>query len=114
MRHRLIIATVLAMPLIALPAGAQYRNGSGLVIDTPASAPRFEPAPNIITSAVTPTMRRQRLAAAAALRSEVGQMLAAQDGQLSSEQVAYVRQRVRRINGERLSRGIARPDRATP
>ncbi|MBY9063237.1 hypothetical protein K7957_09865 [Sphingomonas yunnanensis] len=101
MRRRLITATVLALPLAAAPALAQYGNGSGLVLDTPASAPVFTPAQEFPNSSATPTMRRQRLAAAAALRTEVAQMVADGKGQLTDEQVAYVRQRVRRINGAR-------------
>jgi hypothetical protein len=101
MRYRLISAIVLALPLAAAPAPAQYTNGSGLVLDTPASAPLFTPAREPSTGASTPTMRRQRLAAAAALRTEVDQMLAAGNGQLTDRQVTYVRQRVRRINGAR-------------
>lgn len=101
MRHRLISAIVLALPLTAAPAFAQYGNGSGLVLDTPASAPLFTSAQELSTSAGTPTMRRQRLAAATALRAEVKDMLAAGDGQLTDEQVTYVRQRVRQINRTR-------------
>ncbi|MBB3694144.1 hypothetical protein [Sphingomonas sp. BK580] len=46
-------------------------------------------------------MRRQRLAAAAALRTEVDPMPAAGKGRLTDEQVTCVRRRVRRINGAR-------------
>ena len=47
-------------------------------------------------------MWRQRVHLADQLRAEVRDMLAANDGELTDKQVAYIRKRVRRINGNRL------------
>jgi hypothetical protein len=100
MRSILIAAVATILPLGAAPASAQWAG----FVDTspPITAPLG--SGNFLRGGGgdTPTMWRQRVHLADQLRAEVRDMLAANDGELTDKQVAYIRKRVRRINGNRL------------
>ncbi|WP_022687907.1 hypothetical protein [Sphingomonas phyllosphaerae] len=96
MRLLLVPAIAIAM---AAPASAQWL-GFGGTLDTPYT-PMIGLEPVSITgNIVTPTMKRQKIAAADKLRAEVQMMLARNDGDLSQTQIAYIRKQVRRIRGD--------------
>ncbi len=96
MRLLLVPAIAIAM---AAPASAQWL-GFGGTLDAPYT-PMIGLEPVSITgNLVTPTMKRQKIAAADKLRAEVQMMLARNDGNLSQTQIAYIRKQVRRIRGD--------------
>ena len=96
MRLLLVPAIAIAM---AAPASAQWL-GFGGTLDIPYT-PMIGLEPVSITgNLVTPTMKRQKIAAADKLRAEVQMMLARNDGNLSQTQIAYIRKQVRRIRGD--------------
>jgi len=99
MRSILIAAVALILPFGATPASAQW---AGFVdMSPPTTAPIVSGNFLLGGGRDTPTMWRQRVHLADQLRAEVRDMLAANDGELTDKQVAYIRKRVRRINGNR-------------
>lgn len=95
---RLLLVPAIAIA-IAAPASAQWL-GFGGTLDTPYT-PMIGLEPVSVTgNHVTPTMKRQKIAAADKLRAEVKTMLARNDGELSRTQIAYIRRQASRIRGE--------------
>lgn len=100
MRSILIAVVAMVLPLGAAPASAQWAG----FVDTSPPITASIVSGNFLRGGGgdTPTTWRQRVHLADQLRAEVHDMLAANDGELTDKQVAYIRKRVRRINGNRL------------
>ncbi|MHC9419743.1 hypothetical protein ACYZX9_14230 [Sphingomonas citri] len=95
MRRLLIAALAVAA---AVPASAQYYTPGGS-LDGPYIPPSSSNGYERGGAAFTPTLARQKLASADKLRAEVQAMQAQNGGELTREQVAYVRRQVSRITG---------------
>jgi len=95
MRRLLIAALAVAS---AVPASAQYYTPAGS-LEAPYIPPSSSNGYEQGGAAFTPTMAQQKIAAADKLRAEVREMQAQNGGELTREQVAYVRRQVSRITG---------------
>lgn len=95
MRRLLIAALAVAA---AVPASAQWAT-AGSILDGPYIPPMGPADIGPMDSRITPTMKRQRIAAATKLRAEVRTMLAENGGKLTREQTRYVRMKAARLTG---------------